>query len=102
MHRADGLLHHAGLLRGGKGRDAEVGQLGGTVAQDDDVLRLDILMDDAAGVRMHQRAADLLREEHSLLPVQVAFSLQIFLEGHALDQLHDDIVRAVFAAHVEH
>ena len=102
VHRADGLLHHAGLLRGREGRDAEVGQLGCAVAQDDDILRLDVLMDDAAGVRMHERAADLLCKEHRLLPGQAALFLQIFLEGDALDQLHDDIVRAVFAADVVH
>ena len=100
VHRADGLLHHARLLRRREGRDAEIGQLCGAVAQDDDVLRLDVLMDDAARMRMNEGARDLFCEENTLLPRQAALLLKIFLEGHALDELHHDIIRAVLVSDV--
>ena len=59
-------------------------------------------MDDAARVCVHERAGNLLSEENGLLPRQMALALQILLEGDALDQLHNDIIRAVLAADVEH
>ena len=102
VHRADGLLHHAGLLRGSERGNAEIGQLCRTVPQDDNVLRLNVLMDDAARVCVHECAGNLLSEENGLLPRQMALALQILLEGDALDQLHNDIIRAVLAADVEH
>ena len=80
--------------------DAEIGQRRGAVAQDDDVLRLDVLMDDAARMRVNERARDLLCKEDALLPRQAALLLQIFLEGHALDEFHYDIVRAVLVSDV--
>ena len=102
VHRADGLLHHAGLLRGSERGNAEIGQLCGAVPQNDNVLRLNVLMDDAARVCVHECAGNLLSEENGLLPRQMALALQILLEGDALDQLHNDIIRAVLAADVEH
>ena len=102
VHRADGLLHHAGLLRGSERGNAEIGQLCGAVPQNDNVLRLNVLMDDAARVCVHECAGNLLSEDNGLLPRQMALALQILLEGDALDQLHNDIIRAVLAADVEH
>ena len=100
MHRADGFLHHTRLLRGGKGCNAEVGQFCSAVPQDDNVLRLDVLVDNAAGMRMDERPADLLCKEYRFLPGQAALFLQILLEGNALNQFHDDIIRTVFAADI--
>ena len=102
VHRADGLLHHAGLLRGSERGNAEIGQLCRAVPQNDNVLRLHVLMDDATRVCVHERAGNLLGEENGLLPRQMALALQILLEGDALDQFHNDIIRAVLAADVEH
>ena len=73
-----------------------------TVPQNDNVLRLNVLMDDAARVCVHECAGNLLSEENGLLPRQMTLALQILLEGDALDQLHNDIIRAVLAADVEH
>ena len=39
--------------------DAEVGELGHTVAVDDDVPRLDVAMDDPARMRRVERVGDL-------------------------------------------
>ena len=102
VHRADGLLHHTGLLRGSERGNAEIGQLCRTVPQDDNILRLNVLMDDAARVCVHECAGNLLSEENGLLPRQMALALQILLEGDALNQLHNDIIRSVLAADVEH
>ena len=68
MHRADGLLYHAGLLRGSERGNAEIGQLCRAVPQDDNVLRLNVLMDDAARVCVHECAGNLLSKENGLLP----------------------------------
>ena len=75
MHRADGLLHHAGLLRGSERGNAEIGQLRRAIAQNDNILRLYVLMDDAARVCVHECPGNLLGEENGLLPGQMALAL---------------------------
>jgi hypothetical protein len=44
-----------------RARDAEVGDLGRALLVDEDVLRLDVAVHDAAGVRGAERAGDLDR-----------------------------------------
>ena len=78
MHRADGLLDDLRLLLRGKFGNAKICDLRGRVAQDHDIMRLNILMDNAAAVGVLQRARDLLGEKQRLLPGQPAlFSVDI-------------------------
>ena len=93
VHRADRLRDLLGLLAVGEARDAEVHHLCRAVAQQHDVVRLDVLMDDAAAVRVIQRARHLLGEVNCLLPRQMVLLAQVVLERDALAQLHDDVLR---------
>ncbi len=103
VDRADGLGGHGVLGGAGDAGDAEIGDLHAAVPQDQHVLGLDVPVDDAPAVGVIQSPQDLGDEVDSLPPVQRGPPLaQILLEGHAVDQFHDDVVQPVGAAHVIH
>ena len=58
-------------------------------------MGLDVPVDDAAAVGMLQACGDLHGEMEGLLPVEGAPLLHVLLQGDAVDQLHDDVVRSV-------
>ena len=65
----DGAEHRAGLGSGGGGgapRDTEVGHLDLAIGGEQDVLRLDVAMDQAAGMGCAERGADLDGDAHRL------------------------------------
>ena len=98
VHRAERLLRErvGGI---GKAGDAKVGDLDAAVAQDHDVLRLDVAVDDAARMRVRERLHDLRDEMQRFAPVELAALFHILLERDTVDELHDDILRFA-AAHV--
>ena len=102
VNRTDSFLNDACFLILFKTSDAEVGYLNRAITQQDDVVRLDILMDDAAAVRVRECLGDLLRKKQSFLPGQTALALQVILERDTLDQLHNNVLnRAVGGRDVE-
>ena len=82
--------------------DAEVGDLGGALLVDEDVLRLDVAVDDAARVRGAERAGDLDRVGDRLVDRQAPHAADPLLERLALDVLEDDVGPAVLLARVDH
>ena len=92
VHGADGLtatLFMDILERG----DAEISDLDHVVVRDHDVLRFDVPVDDAMGVRVLQRLADLRGVVQRLSGAEYAVLCHALLERLALDELHDDILR---------
>ena len=82
--------------------DAEIGHLHAAVPQNHDVLGLDVAVDDAAAVGMLERLADLCGEMQRLAPVHAAPPLHILLQGNAVDELHDDVLRLTAGGHIIH
>ena len=81
---------------------AEVQQLGAPVPQHHDVVGADVPVDDAAGMDMLQRADDRQQQVDRLGGGQAAVFLQIVLEGHPVQEVHDDVGGAVFLAEIPH
>ena len=85
------------LVGGGEGlgirqlRNAEVGHLDLPAAEQHDVLRLDVAVDNAAEMRVLQRAQDLDGIRDGLLDGESALALHVCLERDAVDVFHDDI-----------
>ena len=88
------VVHRAG--------DAEVGDLGRALLVDEDVLRLDVAVDDAAPVRGAERAGDLDRVGDRLVDRQAPEPADPVLERLALDVLEDDVGAPVLLARVDH
>ena len=84
----------------GAGGDAEVGDLGVTVAVDEDVLRFDVAVDDARQMRGRQTLGDLPRDAAELAQAQEALADQL-LERAPLDVLEDEVVVVVAGAPVD-
>jgi hypothetical protein len=66
------------------------------VANEEDVLRLEIAMDDPALVRAREPAADLLEDLRRVLKAHATEALDALVERLAGEQLHDDVRLAVF------
>ena len=82
---------------GGAG-DAKIGHFGDAVAGDQDVLRLDVAMDNAAVMGMFQRQADLDRQRHGNRVVEGTVFGDQFLQGHAFDVFLDDVAQVAVLA----
>ena len=99
VHGADGLtaaLFMDILERG----DAEVSDLDHVIVRDHDVLRLDVPVDDAVGVRVLQRLADLRGVVQRLRGAEYTVLCHALLERLALDELHDNILRLAAVADI--
>ena len=81
--------------------DAEVGDLGGALLVDQDVLGLDVAVDDVAGVGGAEGAGDLDRVGDRLVDGQAAHAADAVLQRLALDVLEDDVRPAVLLAGVD-
>ena len=92
VHGADGLtaaLFMDILERG----DAEISDLDHVVVRDHDVLRFDVPVDDAMGVRVLQCLADLRGVVQRLDGAEYTMLRHALLERLAFDKLHNDILR---------
>ena len=92
VHGADGLtaaLFMDILERG----DAEISDLDHVVVRNHDVLRFDVPVDDAMGVRVLQCLADLRGVVQRLDGAEYTMLRHALLERLAFDKLHDDILR---------
>ncbi len=93
---ARGAAHDADL---GPLRDAEVEQLHEHLAApgvaEEDVGRLDVAVDDAALVRLGQGARQLRDDRDDLARSHRPAGAQVVLEVAPLEQLHDDVGRAL-------
>ena len=101
MHRADRLVGDRAGLAGEKTGYAEIRHLYASVGKQHDVLRLDVAVDDALGMGVHEGAEYLRREMHSLLDPDDSLLLDVIFEGYAVDVLHDDILKRRTVAYVE-
>ena len=100
MHRPNGLLGQGGL-RGRQAGNAKVSHLNAAVPQHQNVVGLDVPVDDAPAVGVVQRPQHLGDKVQGLLPLQgSAALLHILLQGHAVNELHDDVVEPIALAHV--
>ena len=92
VHGADSLtaaLFMDILERG----DAEISDLDHVVVRDHDVLRFDVPVDDAMGVRVLQCLTDLRGVVQRLDGAEYTMLRHALLERLAFDKLHDDILR---------
>ena len=92
VYAAQGLPGQ-GVAVGGHLGDAEIGHLHAAVPEDHDIVGLDVPVYHAPAVGMIQGLGDLGGEMQSLPPADLAPLGHIFLQGHAVDQFHDDIVQ---------
>ena len=101
MHGAQGILRQglSGILQAG---DTEIGHLYTAVPQDHDILRLNIPVDDAAAMGMLQGAHDLHDEVQGLPPIHLTPALHVLLEGDAVDELHNDVLRVAAGGNIIH
>lgn len=92
MHGADGLTAAllVDILECG---NAEISDLDHVVIRDHDVLRLNVPVDDAMGVRVLQCLADLRGVVQRLDGAEYTMLRHALLERLAFDKLHDDILR---------
>ena len=99
MHGADGLAAAllVDILECG---NAEISDLDHVVIRDHDVLRLNIPVDDAVGMRVLQRLADLCGVVQRLRGTEHAVICHALLERLTLDELHDDIFRLAGVADI--
>ena len=79
--------------------EAEVGHLGDALAGDEDIARLDVAMDDAAGVGVLEGGADLGDEFERAGQIELAAMAQM-VDVHAVDEFHDQIGIALGGAAV--
>ena len=101
MHRAQSLLGEGCLGCAGQPGDPKIRDLYAAVPEHQDVLGLDIPVDDPPAVGVAQGPEDLGDEMDGLPPVQRgAPLLHVLLQGHAVNELHDDIVQPVGMAHI--
>ena len=84
------------LRRVGKTGDAEVSHLNASVPQYHNVLRLNVTVDDAAGMRVAEPLHDLSNKMERFTPVELTALFHVLLERDPVDELHDDVFR--FAA----
>ena len=89
--RAEELAGDGHALQVDDLRDAEVHQLEHAVLADHDVLGLDVAVDDAGGVRVRERAADLDGDQRRDLREGERARGQELLERLAVDELGDDV-----------
>ena len=99
MHGADGLAT-ALLVDILKRGDAEISDLDHVVVCNHDVLRLNIPVDDAVGMRVLQRLADLRGVVQRLCGAEYTVLRHALLECFALNELHDDILRLAAVADI--
>ena len=95
VHRAHRLIGHGHVFRIGQTRDTEVCHLDLPVPKQHNVLRLDVAVDDALGMRMLQSAQDLLGDADGLAQGKHALLVHILPKRDTLDALHHDILDIV-------
>ena len=106
-HVARRAEHGAGVgllqvVRAVEAGDAEIGDLDGLdAAHQQDVVRLHVAMDDAAAVRMVERAGELNAERQNLLDRQFGVLGQDVAERLLVHELHRDVRRVAVAPDVE-
>ena len=83
-------------------RDAEVHQIGEVVGGEQHVLRLDVAVHQAVGVRVVERRGDLANDRHRPPRRQRTDMPQQRRQAVALDQPHVDVEHAVDLAEVVH
>ncbi len=93
-----GLLDGAELQNLG---GAEVRDLDGIVGGEHQVRGLDVAVDDVAFMRELQRAAGLIHDAQRARQRKGVAVIEQRLQPLSLDQLHGDVVEAVFLARVE-
>ena len=101
VHRSNGLTT-ALLVDVFQCGNAEIRHLDHVVVRDHDVLRLDVAVDDAVRVRVLERFCNLRGIAQRLLRAEHAALREALLERHALDELHDDILRITAVSHIVH
>ena len=99
VHGADGLAA-ALLVDILKRGDAEISDLDHVVVCNHDVLRLNVPVDDAVGMRVLQRLADLRGVVQRLCGTEYTVLRHALLECFALNELHDDILRLAAVADI--
>ena len=100
-HRDAGLRQS--LVRtklGERARDPEV-RHHRSPGGEQDVLRLDVPMDDAALMRVHERDRDIVRDLDRIVHRQLAFPVEPRAQRFALDARHDEVGDALNLAGVE-
>ena len=102
VDRADGLVGHGDGFKLGDAGDAEVHDLDGAVAEDHDVLRLDVTVDDAALMRMLQGAENLHRDLDRDGIGDGFLGADKVLEGDAVYVLHDDVLQVALELKVNY
>ena len=85
------------IRRGHHFRDPEVRDLHAALAVQQDVLRLDVAVDDAAVVGVLERVADP-RDDGERLARGQAFALEQLAQVHAIDELHQEEKQVAAAA----
>src|SRR5258708_3592937 len=98
-HDVRGLLDGAELQNL---RRAEIRDLDGIVGGEHEVRRLDVAVDDVAFMRELQRAASLLHDAQRARQRKRMAAIEQRLQALSLNQLHGDVVQAVFFAGVKY
>ena len=100
-HVAGGAHDVGGLLHGAELKDfggAEIRDFHGVVGSEHDVRGLDVAMNDVAFMRELQGAAGLLHDAQDAGKGKGLAAIEMRLKAFAFDQLHGDVVEAVFFA----
>ena len=95
IDRADGLIGHGNCLGFGVLGDAEIGHLDGAVGQKHNILRLDIAVNDLFLMCVREGAQNLFDIIDGFLPGERADTIDVILQGDAVDKLHDDIFEVI-------
>ena len=98
MHRSERILRNC--IRGSGLRDTEIGNLDLAFSRNNDILGLYVPVNDMMRMRCFHCLRNLDGNSDGFLYIKLALAFNELLQGDALYELHDDVVKTVIVTDI--